>query len=215
MITVILAAGKSQRMGFPKALLMWNGHTFIEHLIAVHWAAGIEHIVIVSHAELLKTLSSLTYPIPLHPSLSNPNSPSNPLPANKLRLDWLEGNPQTDQLSSLQCAIDHLGDLTCGGLLVGPVDQGPFPTELAQQLLTCSQHEAIKAWVPSYQDQRGHPVLLGGGFVPYIMQKHPLGLRGILTDLSNLVREMPTQYKAAIRNLNTFAAYAQFVADGT
>ena len=44
---VILAAGASQRMGTPKALLPWAGTTLLEHAIEQARAAGIEHIVVV------------------------------------------------------------------------------------------------------------------------------------------------------------------------
>ena len=44
---VILAAGASQRMGTPKALLPWAGTTLLEHAVEQARAAGIEHIVVV------------------------------------------------------------------------------------------------------------------------------------------------------------------------
>lgn len=44
----ILSAGESRRMGTPKALLPYRGHTFLEHLIqaAQHPRVGIVRVVL-------------------------------------------------------------------------------------------------------------------------------------------------------------------------
>lgn len=43
-IGIVLAGGRSSRMGRDKALLHWNGRPLIEHLIAVLQAAGISEV---------------------------------------------------------------------------------------------------------------------------------------------------------------------------
>ena len=40
MAAIVLAAGESRRMGFPKALLPIAGHTFVEHIVRALAAAG-------------------------------------------------------------------------------------------------------------------------------------------------------------------------------
>jgi len=50
---VILAAGQSERMGFPKAMLPFDGRqTFLEQLIHAYRAAGCGEIVVVVNPEL-------------------------------------------------------------------------------------------------------------------------------------------------------------------
>src|SRR5436190_14929667 len=44
---VILAAGASQRMGSPKALLPWGDSTLLEYVLAQARAASVEDIVVV------------------------------------------------------------------------------------------------------------------------------------------------------------------------
>ena len=49
MITaIILAAGRSTRMGTPKMLLRWKKTTVIEHVITVFDDAGIDDILVVT-----------------------------------------------------------------------------------------------------------------------------------------------------------------------
>ena len=44
---IVLAAGASQRMGFPKALLPWADTTLLGHALRRLGEAGAEHIVVV------------------------------------------------------------------------------------------------------------------------------------------------------------------------
>src|SRR5256885_5657057 len=81
---VILSGGASSRMGFPKALLAYQGRPFLEHLLEVteHPKIGVRRIVLGAHAE------------PIAKSIA--------LSADEIVInaDWNSG-----QLSSIQAAI--------------------------------------------------------------------------------------------------------------
>ncbi len=53
---IVLAAGESSRMGADKALLMYRGRTFLDHIISSLREAGIGRVVVVlgHHAELIQ-----------------------------------------------------------------------------------------------------------------------------------------------------------------
>ena len=58
-IALILAAGASSRMGFPKGLLPWGGSTVLQQILGQVREAGLENIVLVSgaHHEQLISLA--------------------------------------------------------------------------------------------------------------------------------------------------------------
>lgn len=50
LVAVLLAAGESKRLGFPKQLCMWNGRSLLERSIAALRARPIEQVYVVSGA---------------------------------------------------------------------------------------------------------------------------------------------------------------------
>lgn len=62
---VILAAGKSSRMKFPKAFLKWNKDlSFLEYLCSIYSNAGCKQIIIVLNQEGYKYFSENNYSLP-------------------------------------------------------------------------------------------------------------------------------------------------------
>ncbi|MBI9037430.1 MAG: NTP transferase domain-containing protein [Bacteroidales bacterium] len=60
--TVILAAGKSSRMKFPKAFLKWNKDlSFLEYLCSIYSNAGCKQIIVVLNQEGEKYFSENNY----------------------------------------------------------------------------------------------------------------------------------------------------------
>src|SRR5580698_5619373 len=57
----ILAAGESRRMGTPKALLLYHGVTFVEHLMSVarHPRVGMVRVVLGAGAEDIRAKLNL------------------------------------------------------------------------------------------------------------------------------------------------------------
>ena len=49
-VAVILAAGRSSRLGRPKALLEWGGETFLARLVRVFRAASVAPVVVTGGA---------------------------------------------------------------------------------------------------------------------------------------------------------------------
>jgi molybdenum cofactor cytidylyltransferase len=145
MITaIILAAGKSTRMGSPKMLLPWGNTTVIEHVISVFSKAGIEDILVVTggvHEQVEAVILDCRKKYPAR-SVYNEN--------------YITG----DMLSSIQCGLRQIADKSVGAAMIGLGDQ-PQVQEGSVKLL----HEAFLSTkspliVPSYQMRRGHPWLV-------------------------------------------------------
>lgn len=240
-VGVILAAGKGRRMGMPKSLLTWRGQTFIDHLIKTQYIAGITHIVVVTFdrdgpfdaaatsqrrdATLVSTEPTVARDDQQDAQNAANRAPTPSLPPSypaathhrpsDLRVDVLTAPATAPMLHSLHAAIAHLcaDEAAAPALLMGPVDQGPYPLALVQTLLDdfAPQRDGIR--VPTYQGKPGHPILIGGGFVPRIPDDHPDGLRGFLRDHTERIEHIPLPYPAIARNLNTRDQYDAFLAD--
>jgi molybdenum cofactor cytidylyltransferase len=132
---IILAAGASRRMGTPKALLEWQGRSFLEHLIALLGQCCHPVIAVLGHdAEAIR---------------GNLRDPA----AARLIENLL---PERGMLSSLQCGLRALEPQT-PGFLFAPVDQPALPPSVPPRLASLVQQGALIA-IPRYQGRRGHPV---------------------------------------------------------
>ena len=97
----ILAAGESSRMGQPKALLPYQGVTFVEHLMEAtkHARIGARKIILGAGAAEIRAKLQM--------------DPDSIL----LNEDWRRG-----PLTSIQTAIRHFSTIATEGILVCPVD---------------------------------------------------------------------------------------------
>src|SRR5207244_1131680 len=105
---VILSGGASRRMGSPKALVSYQGASFLEHLLSVtrHPAIGVRRVVLGPDAEAISQQVALA---------------AGEIVINN---DWEQG-----QLSSIQAAVRSL-PLGTGGMLLCPVDHPLVSTTL-------------------------------------------------------------------------------------
>src|SRR5277367_2403115 len=134
---VILAAGESRRMGFPKPLLDIGGRTFIEQ-IAETMLAVVPRLVIVigAHRERIRAA------IPRDPRIAIVENP----------------NYTNGQLSSLKAG---LGDLQpdAAGALVHLGDHPMVRTETFQAIVDFYNQTKKPIVIARHAGHRGHPVL--------------------------------------------------------
>jgi len=134
---VVLAAGDSSRMGYPKALLPIGPHTFLSRIIETldTVCPGEVTVVVGRHAEEIQ--SRVVNPLIRY--LVNPM-------------------PERGQISSIQVALRSQGP-ECSGCLIWPVDQPAVSAVLVGALR--DRFSASDAWlvIPSCGGRRGHPAL--------------------------------------------------------
>lgn len=127
---IILAAGRSRRMGSPKALLEWKGGTVLDRMIGLVGAVADPVIVVVGfHAESI------------------------PPSARALRV--VNPAPDRGMLSSLQCGLRAVPG-ACEAVLFTPVDYPAVTVETVRALAAVRAPVAI----PVFEGRRGHPVLI-------------------------------------------------------
>ena len=149
---VILAAGRSQRMGRPKALLPIFGTTFLEHIVHQIRASRLVDLKIVLGHRPESILDRL-------PDLRA---------ATVINSRYREG-----QLSSLQTGIRALDPETCDGLMLFLVDHPLVDATLIDALLDCFSQGGHPIVIPSFQRRRGHPVLFARELFPELLAASP------------------------------------------
>ncbi len=154
---VVLAGGRSARMGRPKATLPWGDGTFVAAVLRTLSNAGASPLLVVCGAHATETARAL--PAELDVSLV-----SNPAPAR-------------GQLSSLQVALRALGDVD--GAIVSLVDHPAVRAETVSALLDAVRPDRIV--VPRHQGRRGHPVVFGSElFAELCATPHEAGARAVV-----------------------------------
>lgn len=138
--SVVLAAGESRRMGFPKPLLRLGGRSFLRRVIDTHRRLSLPVYVVLgeNHHEIAEAvdLSGTTV-------LVNPE-------------------PERGQLSSLLTALDILGEEEA--VIMHPVDHPLVQAATLEALLQAFRRLSHCVLVPEFQGRRGHPVLFPARF---------------------------------------------------
>lgn len=137
---IILAAGKSTRMGRQKMLIPWGNITVLESVVQTLQNAGIEDIIVVTNLEISKSISSYQSFDSAQDKLS------------------ITVNNNGEMLSSIQAGL-RTQKPTAQAALICLGDQPQI--EEGSVRAVCEAHLKGKSSlvVPSYQMRRGHPWL--------------------------------------------------------
>jgi molybdenum cofactor cytidylyltransferase len=178
---LILAAGASQRMGSPKALLAWGNTTLLEHALKQARAAGVEDLVVV-----------------LGPATRH------------LRLEAVavfNPDPASGRSASIRLASQALAD-DVRSVLVQSVDQ-PVGADVIVALFEAIERGGHVA-VPTYEGRRGHPICVSGAVLAElrVVGEEAEGLRSVVRRHAAQLVEVPVDSEAVTWNLNDPAAYA-------
>ncbi len=177
--SVILAAGRSSRMGSPKALIYLQGKTFLGRIIETHKQAGLPICVVLGEnrrqIERLTNLSEVVVVI-------NPR-------------------PEKGQLSSLHTALQLVEDSSA--LLMHPVDHPLVKIETVLLLVQAHQHFEESILIPEFRGRTGHPILFSRRFYPDLRQA-PLnqGARWVVRQNPEAIIQVPVQDQEILRNIN-------------
>jgi molybdenum cofactor cytidylyltransferase len=178
---VILSGGASRRMGSPKALVSYQGASFLEHLLSVtrHPAIGVRRVVLGPDAEGISGQVTLT---------------PQEVVINK---DWEQG-----QLSSIQAALRTLPGGT-EGMLLCPVDHPLVSATLVNSLIVTFLETRPSVVLPMFEGRRGHPVIFSAAVYDELLRA-PLdvGARAVVWAHKHDLQEVSTSEEGCVLNLN-------------
>lgn len=169
-------------MGQPKALVPFQGLTFIEHLLAAtrHARVGITRVVLGAGAEAIR---------------------------GKLKVDssWIVVNADwpKGQLSSIHAAIRSLPAGGTKGILVCPVDHPLVSAHLVAALIAAFDAGGKSIVLPKHHGKRGHPVLFDAALYEELLAAPvEVGARQVVWNHAQDVMEVETEEEGVILNLN-------------
>src|SRR5262245_19040690 len=130
---IVLAAGKSERMGRPKALLPFRGSTFLENILETIKHSAIQQTVVVlgHHADTILATIQIAHPV--------------------INADYEKG-----MTTSIQAGIRALASDVDGAMLF-LVDHPIVESGTIDALIGHFRPGCIV--LPTYRGRRGHPVL--------------------------------------------------------
>lgn len=180
-VPIILAAGRSRRLPFPKALAEFGGKTALA--IAVENCEGLETplVVLGCHARRVR--------------------PAVPADARAiLNRAWREG-----QLTSLQCALRHVPK-KCA-FLIYPVDQPLLQKATIQKLVRAfgTRKSAHQIVMPRYKRTDGHPVIISSGVRKEFFQAETA--REVVYRCPERIRTIEVDTPSVYEDFNSSASY--------
>jgi molybdenum cofactor cytidylyltransferase len=183
---IILAAGESKRMGFPKMLLDFNGKSMLERVIENVKESDVDHIIIVLGAEMDKLM---------------------PL-VNRMNVKYCyNDNYKKGMLSSVQCGIRNIPKY-CEAVLVFQGDQPMISREITNIVIGEFRSSEKEIIIPVCQNKRGHPLLIGRKYFDKIENLDDNeGLRSLAYLYSDDVMEVETNDHAILRDIDTYDEY--------
>jgi molybdenum cofactor cytidylyltransferase len=187
---IILAAGESSRMGEDKALLDWAGKTFLERLLGVVAAAGLDpvRVVLGANAEAIQLRIQFG---------------GGQVVVNR---EWKQG-----QLSSLVAGLESLP----GGVeaaVVCLVDHPCVSSRLLRRLEAEFRESGKPIVIPTFHGRRGHPVLFAARLFDELRAApREQGARFVVHQHSAELREVPVDEEGILLNINDKASYEKIL----
>ncbi len=183
---IVLAAGRSQRMGAFKPLLPFGDTTVVDSCLQNLRDGGVETvIVVVGHRadELRNHLKDSRVVFAVNP------------------------DPESEMSASIASGVRELPSET-QAVLITPVDHPAVPSKVVSQLIGEWEngHSLVK---PTWQERGGHPVLVDLRFKDELLRLDSnLGLKALFDTHRDQVKRLPVDSNYIARDMDTWEDYA-------
>ena len=156
---LVLAAGQSRRMGTQKLLLPYGGQPVIVHVVDELLRSPVDRVFVVI-GEPGRQIREAMAGRRVH-FVTNPDA-------------------ESEMLSSVRCGLTAV-PADCAAALVALGDQPSIAAHVVERLVQAFRTAGRGIVVPTYQDRRGHPLLLAMHYRDEILTGYAdVGLRGVL-----------------------------------
>lgn len=190
---ILLAAGKSSRMGSLKALLPWEGTTLLQHQISQFQQSIIDQLIVVLGYQSSKLLPYL----------------------DQCSAEWI-WNEQYEEgkTASIKKGILSLKeDSDC--FIIASVDQPISQTFIDAMIGEFFQRQS-KIIIPVYEGKRGHPILFSKEMIDELLEinEETQGLKAILHKRKDEIDEFNVVDQSVLFNFNSVQDYEAGILEG-
>ena len=180
---IILAAGKSTRMGQQKMLMPWGSATVLEKVIQTVQAAEIEDIILVASPQI----------------------------ASKFQDKYLQVvlNAEDEMLKSIQLGLQAQKE-SAEATLICLGDQPQMEEGSMRSVCEAFQKSGAKLIAPSYQMRRGHPWLVEKSLWGEILAMQNGSMREFLDNHANEIQYVNLSTPTILQDLDTPEDYLKY-----
>lgn len=186
---IVLAAGRSERMGMQKLLLRLGEKLVITRVVDELFNSPLHRIIVVVGRDAEQIQSAL---------------------AGRAVTFVHNSDPNTDMLSSVRCGLSALPTL-CKAVLLVLGDQPGVTSELVGSLIRAFHAPSPKSRtrnqsiiLPTHAGRRGHPLLFDACYREEILTRYDgVGLHGLLAAHPEAVVELEVSTAAALDDMDT------------
>ena len=192
---IILAAGRSSRMGRVKALLpSGDGRTFLGRVAATLAEAAIDPVVVVVAPASLAPIAAAVRDTALPVAVAvNPE-------------------PDRGQLSSLVAGLDALAGLAVDAVAVTPVDHPLVSPATVRRLVEAWRASAAPIVRPHHRGRHGHPAIFAAALFEELRAGDPsLGARSVVARHASRALDVPVVDPGAFEDIDTPDDYARLI----
>jgi CTP:molybdopterin cytidylyltransferase MocA len=194
---IVLAGGRSARMGAPKALLDFRGRPFAVRILEALEALEVKTRVVVIGPDGAR----------IRPALADHDCMI-------VENDDVDGGP----IASLRAALRAVEPFQPPAALVWPVDLPHVRLVTVERLLEAHRRSpaGVTALVPTFGSRRGHPVVWGAAAFPQLLESGGAtaeGARAVLHAHPEGVVAVPVDDPAVLDQVNTPEDYERLVRD--
>ena len=183
---ILLAAGRSRRMGAFKPLLPFGESTVIESCLESLRSTGIEDIiVVVGHRadDVRKQLEDLDVKFAINP------------------------DPDSEMSASIARGVEQVGP-QAEAVLIALVDQPAVSGEVIRQLIDEWRRKHVRLIQPEHNGRGGHPVLIDLAYRNELLTLDlKRGLRTLFDAHREEVRRVPVESPYVARDMDTWEDY--------
>lgn len=185
-IALLLAAGRSRRMGAFKPFLPFGERTVIEACLENLRAAGLREIIVVVGHRADEVRAKLK----------------------DWRVDFAHNpDPKSAMSASIACGIASIRE-EADAVMIALADQPAIPSSVMRSLIEARKATGAKLIVPEWQGRRGHPVLIDLALRDDLLRlDETRGLRALLDQKRDLLHCVSVSSPYVVRDIDTWAEY--------